>query len=288
MYHVAITGRDRRHLSDLGAKLRVIVVGYREEKRGIVVDAYIPAEKSRLAEAPGLRRDPPRGGGCARSPAPGGRPNRGRHPAEAGALRRRDLGRRLSDRRRGRDGDRARGEEPRRILRTNPVAEPHLGEAALPRHSHRQGAREGTEGRLLHRGCSRKGVGQPRHPRLLRDPAAPRLPRSEGHPAREPDLHGRADPQDRREDGRHPLPSGEPRRPPLQHGAPSDVAEEPPAGAARPRPPLFWAWTSIGISHSSGASIVISPRARSRPPSTPGTTRRTWEPGRPPSPRRAT
>jgi hypothetical protein len=44
-YHVAITGRDRRHLSALGAKLRVVVVGYREEKRGIVVDAYLPAEK---------------------------------------------------------------------------------------------------------------------------------------------------------------------------------------------------------------------------------------------------
>ncbi len=43
--HVAITGRDRRHLSELGAKLRVIVVGYREEKHGIVVDAYVPSQK---------------------------------------------------------------------------------------------------------------------------------------------------------------------------------------------------------------------------------------------------
>src|SRR4249920_319181 len=45
LYHVAITGRDRRHLTALGAKLRVVVVGYRETKRGIVVDAYVPAEK---------------------------------------------------------------------------------------------------------------------------------------------------------------------------------------------------------------------------------------------------
>src|SRR5678815_5487205 len=45
IYHVAITGRDRRHLSALGAKLRVVVVGYREDKSGIVVDAYLPGEK---------------------------------------------------------------------------------------------------------------------------------------------------------------------------------------------------------------------------------------------------
>ena len=43
--HVAITGRDRRHLSELGAKLRIVVVGHREEKRGIVVDAYVPSQK---------------------------------------------------------------------------------------------------------------------------------------------------------------------------------------------------------------------------------------------------
>src|SRR6476619_7220447 len=43
--HVAITGRDRRHLTALGPKLRVVVVGYREDVRGAVVDAYIPSEK---------------------------------------------------------------------------------------------------------------------------------------------------------------------------------------------------------------------------------------------------
>ena len=43
--HVAITGRDRRHLSALGPKLRVVIVGYREDKRGAVVDAYVRSEK---------------------------------------------------------------------------------------------------------------------------------------------------------------------------------------------------------------------------------------------------
>jgi len=45
LYHVAVTGRDRRHLSALGGKLRVVVVSYRETTRGIVVDAYVPEEK---------------------------------------------------------------------------------------------------------------------------------------------------------------------------------------------------------------------------------------------------
>ena len=43
--HVAITGRDKRHLAALGPKLRVVVVGYREDKRGAVVDAYIASDK---------------------------------------------------------------------------------------------------------------------------------------------------------------------------------------------------------------------------------------------------
>ena len=43
--HVAVTGRDRRHLSELRNKFRVVVVGARETRRGIVVDAYIPADR---------------------------------------------------------------------------------------------------------------------------------------------------------------------------------------------------------------------------------------------------
>lgn len=45
LYHVAVTGRDRRHLTALGPKLRIVVVGYREDKHGVVVDAYVPAGK---------------------------------------------------------------------------------------------------------------------------------------------------------------------------------------------------------------------------------------------------
>jgi murein tripeptide amidase MpaA len=43
--HVAVTGRDRRHLSELRNKFRVVVVGARESRLSIVVDAYIPAER---------------------------------------------------------------------------------------------------------------------------------------------------------------------------------------------------------------------------------------------------
>ena len=53
LLHVAITGRDRRHLTALGPKLRVVVVGYREDKNGAVVDAYIPAGKVRWLERQG-------------------------------------------------------------------------------------------------------------------------------------------------------------------------------------------------------------------------------------------
>src|SRR5215831_20491349 len=43
--HVAVTGRDRRHLSELRNKFRVVVVGARETRGSIVVDAYIPADR---------------------------------------------------------------------------------------------------------------------------------------------------------------------------------------------------------------------------------------------------
>ncbi len=43
--HVAVTGRDRRHLSELRNKFRAVVVGVQETRRGIVVDAYIPTER---------------------------------------------------------------------------------------------------------------------------------------------------------------------------------------------------------------------------------------------------
>src|SRR5882672_784334 len=53
LYHVAISGRDRRHLSALSVKLRVVVVGYRESERGIVVDAYVPEKKIAWLEKKG-------------------------------------------------------------------------------------------------------------------------------------------------------------------------------------------------------------------------------------------
>ena len=33
LYHVTITGRDRRHLTELGTKHRILVVGYREDRK---------------------------------------------------------------------------------------------------------------------------------------------------------------------------------------------------------------------------------------------------------------
>ena len=49
LYHVTITGRDRRHLTELGPKHRILIVGYREDpKRGILVDAYLAPGKMQL------------------------------------------------------------------------------------------------------------------------------------------------------------------------------------------------------------------------------------------------
>ena len=45
LLHVAVTGRDRQHLTELGTRLRVVVVGFREDRQGAVVDAYLPAGK---------------------------------------------------------------------------------------------------------------------------------------------------------------------------------------------------------------------------------------------------
>ena len=50
LLHVAVSGRNRAHLQTLGKKLRgpklrVVVVGFREDEKGAVVDAYIPPNK---------------------------------------------------------------------------------------------------------------------------------------------------------------------------------------------------------------------------------------------------
>ena len=51
LYHVAITGFDRRSLTALAPKHRAVVVGYSENKKTgeVVVDAYInPRQEQRL------------------------------------------------------------------------------------------------------------------------------------------------------------------------------------------------------------------------------------------------
>jgi len=49
LYHVTITGRDRRHLTELGPRHRILIVGYREDaRRGILVDAYLAPGKMQL------------------------------------------------------------------------------------------------------------------------------------------------------------------------------------------------------------------------------------------------
>ena len=44
LHRVAITGRDRRHLTELRTRFRVVVAGGEDASRAIV-DAYIPAER---------------------------------------------------------------------------------------------------------------------------------------------------------------------------------------------------------------------------------------------------
>ena len=93
LIHVAVTGRDRRHLSELRNKFRVVVVGAQDTRRGVVVDAYIPPERIDWLREKGYGvqflgevRDPG-------SYAPGRRPCCGGGSPQARTLRRRDLGR---------------------------------------------------------------------------------------------------------------------------------------------------------------------------------------------------
>jgi murein tripeptide amidase MpaA len=51
--HVAITGRNKRHLTALGPKLRVVVTGFKETKKGITVDAYVNSDKVEWLEKQG-------------------------------------------------------------------------------------------------------------------------------------------------------------------------------------------------------------------------------------------
>ncbi len=56
LYHVTITGRDRRHLTELGTRFRVLVVGYRElAAGGVQVDAYVDSSKTKWLEQHGYK-----------------------------------------------------------------------------------------------------------------------------------------------------------------------------------------------------------------------------------------
>jgi carboxypeptidase T len=56
LYHVTITGRDRRHLTELGTRYRVLVVGYRElAAGGVQVDAYVDSSKTKWLENKGYK-----------------------------------------------------------------------------------------------------------------------------------------------------------------------------------------------------------------------------------------
>ncbi len=54
-FHATITGPDRRRLMRLGIRHRLVLIGYREDKKGLVVDAFLPAEKMGLLEKNGYR-----------------------------------------------------------------------------------------------------------------------------------------------------------------------------------------------------------------------------------------
>ena len=54
LFHVIITGLNRRHLTELGPKHRVVVVGFREKKTGeIEVDAYLNAREEQWLKSHG-------------------------------------------------------------------------------------------------------------------------------------------------------------------------------------------------------------------------------------------
>ena len=196
-YHVAITGRDRRHLSALGAKLRVVVVGYREEKRGIVVDAYVPAEK-----IPWLTR---KGYTVTRLEEVDG------HDRQRQAEGRTAVDKRLK---RGRYGDVIWGggyltaDEVEACIALGEknhadcferIPLPNLTWEKRQCHAVRIGKGGGKRrtGRLLHRRRAWAGVGQPRHPRVLRDAPAPGLSKPEGRSSRWEEFHRGADSENR-------------------------------------------------------------------------------------------
>ena len=225
LYHVAITGRDRRHLTELGARHRILVVGYREDrKQGAQVDAYVPPGKmewlkkrgygvTRLEEVTKKARQRQ----AEERTAAAGRLKRGRYGDVIWA------------------GGYLTADEIERAIALGP--ERHQGYVERIPLPHRT-----WEKRRVHALRIGKGRGRRRpgicfiggvHGRewgsadiliYFADPALASLSRPHRHPRRQQALHGETDQGDRREEGRVPGASGESRRPPLQHGAAADVA----------------------------------------------------------------
>ena len=283
LYHVTITGRDRRHLTELGTKFRILVVGYREDpKHGAQVDAYVPAGKEKWLRSMGTASRVSR-----------------RSRAGTGSGRRR-VARLCPTAARDRYGDIVwaggylTADEIERAIALGP--ERHGGyveRIALP---HRT-----WEKRRIHALRIGKGRGRRRpgicfiggvHGRewgsadilstsrfdCSGPTATARASVSAGGSTRPPD------PGDRGNQGHVPGAAGESRWPPLQHGTAADVAEEPPARATRPRGPhrigvdlnrnfpMMWHYdrhfapgTVESSHHPSDFETYVGPRAASEP-----------------------
>ncbi len=167
LYHVTIAGRDRRHMTELGTRYRVLVVGYRElAAGGVEVDAYVDSSRIKWLEKRGY-------------------PVTRIEEVEHRARQRQDEGRNAAARRlqHGRYGDVAwaggylTADEIERAMDLG-VEQFHKGyveRIPLPnrtwekRRCHaladRQGPRTSAARDLLHRRGARTRVGQRRHPR---------------------------------------------------------------------------------------------------------------------------
>ena len=191
--------------------------------------------EDQVARKAGIRRHASRGGR-----APGAQRQAegrdGRCPApQARSLRRCDLGRRLPHGRRDRTGDGARRGTAHGLRRAHRAAASDMGETALPRHAHRQGPRTSAPGSASSAACTDASGAAPTSWSTSRFGCCGPIATDTGIRVGRQTLHRIADPGDRREEGRVPVPAGESGWPALQHGAAADVAEEPAARAARAR-----------------------------------------------------
>ena len=185
LYHVTIAGRDRRHMTELGTRYRVLVVGYRElAAGGVEVDAYVDSSKTKWLEKHGIPRHASRRGRASRPAAAGRGPRRRCPTPPAWSLRRRGLGWWLSHGRRDRTGDGSRRGTAQGLRRADHAPASDMGETALPCLRIGNGPRTSAARDLLHWRRARARVGQCRHPRLLRHSSAAGLSRQHGHSCR--------------------------------------------------------------------------------------------------------